>query len=149
MTPAVRGDYVYFGTEGAAFFCVDWKQAKVVWTYEDKGRGQPFRSSPAVGETHVVVGGRNKRVQAFDPLTGEEKWVFLTKQRVDSSPVIVGKRVFVGSSDGRLYAIDLDQGTEVWKYETGGGLVGSPAVADGRLVIASDDGHVYCFGAKQ
>jgi len=95
-----------------------------------------------------VVGGRNKRVHALNPKTGEELWSFAAKSRFDSSPVIVGDRVFAAAADGRLYALDLKSGKELWQYESGGGYTGSPAVADGRLVIANDDGVVYCFGEK-
>jgi len=149
VTPAAVGDRVYFGTEGSAFFCVDWRKAEVAWTFSDEDGGQPFRSCPAATKSQVVVGGRNKRVHALNPETGEELWRFAAKTRVDSSPVIVGNRVFAAAADGRLYALDLKSGKELWQYEAGGGFTGSPAVADGRLVIANDDGVVYCFGEKR
>jgi outer membrane protein assembly factor BamB len=145
VTPAVMGNHVYFGTEGGVFFAINWKEAKVSWTYQDSDRGQPFRSSAAVTPECVVVGSRNKRVQALDPKTGKGLWQFVTRARIDSSPVIVGQQAFVGSSDGRLYAINLKTGKETWQYETGDGFSGSPAVAAGCLVIASDEGTVYCF----
>lgn len=148
VTPAVLGDLAYFGTEAGTFFAVDWKAARVAWTFAPERGSQPFRSSPAVIESCVVFGGRNKIVQALNPKTGDELWSFAAKNRVDSSPVIVGDRAFIGSSDGRLYALDLKTGKEAWVYEAGGGFSGSPAVAQGRLVIASEKGVVYCFGEK-
>ena len=146
MTPAVIGDHAYFGTEGGAFLCIDWKQAKQVWMYEDPDRSQAYRSSPAATEQAVVVGGRDKRIRAFDPGTGKQLWSFAAKTRVDASPVIVGQRVFAAAADGRLYTLDLQTGKLLWEHEAGGGFAGSPAVAAGRLVIASDEGVVYCFG---
>ncbi len=148
VTSAVLGDNVYFGTEGGAFFAVNWKEAKVTWKAEDKGSPQPYRSAPAVQEGIVVVGSRSRRVEAYDPQTGTELWTFATKQRIDSSPVIVGDRVFVGAADGRLYGLELKTGKQVWEYQATGGFTGSPAVANGKLVIATDRGVVYCFGAK-
>jgi eukaryotic-like serine/threonine-protein kinase len=148
VTPAVLGDNVYFGTEGGAFFAVNWKEAKVTWKAEDKGSSQPYRSAPAVQEGIVVVGSRSRRVEAFDPKTGNELWSFATKQRIDSSPVIVANRVYIGAADGRLYSLDLKDGKELWEHQATGGFTGSPAVADGKLVIATDRGVVYCFGAK-
>jgi outer membrane protein assembly factor BamB len=85
----------------------------------------------------------------LDPGTGEEKWRFTARRRVDSSPVIAGNRVYVGVTDGRLYALDRQTGEEIWEYEAGGAFSASPAIADGRLVIASEDGVVYCFGEKR
>jgi outer membrane protein assembly factor BamB len=146
--PAVLGDRVYFGTEGGAFFCIDWKQSREVWTYRDESQSQGIRSSAAVTEKGVVFGGRDKRVHCLDPKTGDDKWHFATRGRVDGSPVIVGERVFVGSADGRVYGIDLNTGKQTWKYEAGGSFSAGAAVADGRLLIANEDGAVFCFGKK-
>ena len=148
MTPAVFGDYVYFGTEAGEFLCVDWKKAETLWTDRPQRGGQPYRASAAVDDNRVIVGSRNRTVRALDPHKGTELWVFAAKQRIDSSPVLVGDRVFVGAGDGRIYERDAATGEQRWEFETGGGFTGSPAVADQRLVIASDDGVVYCFGRK-
>jgi outer membrane protein assembly factor BamB len=145
-TPAVCGDFAYFGTHGGTFYCVDWKKSEVVWTYQDSDGQQSYRSSAAVNQSVVIVGGRSRRVYAFDPRTGETQWVFPTQQSVDSSPVIVEDRVFVGSSDGRLYAIHLETGKSNWQFEAGGSIVASPAIANGRVVIANDEGIVFCLG---
>jgi outer membrane protein assembly factor BamB len=139
---------VFVGTEGSVFFGIDWKEAKVLWTYENPKRPQSYRSSAAVADDAVIVGSRDKLVHAFEPKTGHELWTFPTRGDVDSSPVIVGNRVFVGSGDGRLYALDRKTGKEVWHYELGGSVLASPAVAAGRLVIGNDDGDLVCFGAK-
>ncbi len=145
--PAVLGDMLFVGTEGSALFAIDWRAAKVVWTYRGRKRNMPFRSSAAVTPRIVVVGSLDKSVHAVDPKTGRPRWTFATKGRVETSPVIVGRRVFVGSADGRLYALDRQTGRELWRFEAGGSLLASPAVAGGRLVIGTDDGTLYCFGS--
>lgn len=147
-TPAVMADRVYFGTEGGVFLGIDWKKAVVDWRYQNGQRTQAFRSSAAVAKDLVVFGGRDKFVHALDPTSGEVKWKFATRKRVDSSPVLVEERVFVGSSDGRLYALDRGTGDKLWEYDAGGDFTASPAVAEERLVISNQDGTVYCFGKK-
>ena len=149
VTPAVRGERVYFGTEAGTFFAVNWRNATVAWTFQPDRGNQPFRSSPAVTAEAVVFGGRNKRLHALDPQTGKPLWEYTTRNRIDGSPVVVGDRVFVGAADGRLYALDLKTGKLDWQYEAGGGFNGSPGVSRGRLVIANDNGTVYCFGEKK
>jgi outer membrane protein assembly factor BamB len=148
-TPAAASQLIYFGTEGGTFLCVDWKELKQVWQWQDKVKGLSVRSSAALTPAAVVFGGRDKIVHARDPKTGEKLWDFSTKGRVDSSPVVVGNRLFVGSADGRIYGLDLATGNQVWQYEAGGAIVSSPAVAQGYLVIASQAGVVYCFGEKK
>jgi outer membrane protein assembly factor BamB len=147
-TPAVLGDRVYFGTEGGVFLCIDWKKPAIEWKYQNEQRSQAYRSSAAVAKDIVVFGGRDKFVHALDPASGDVKWKFATRKRVDSSPVLLADRIFVGSSDGRLYALDRGTGDKLWDYDAGGDFTASPAVANERLVISNQDGTVYCFGKK-
>jgi outer membrane protein assembly factor BamB len=146
--PAALEDMIYFGTEGETFFGINWRKSEIVWRYRNPERAFPYRSSAALTAEFVIVGGRDKLIKALDPATGEPRWTFPTKSRVDASPVIVGDRVFVGGADGRLYALNLRTGEKSWEYEAGGGFNASPAVAAGRLVIGNEDGEVLCFGAK-
>jgi outer membrane protein assembly factor BamB len=148
VTPAVLGDYVYFGTMGGMQYAVHWKEAETAWTFEEERR-QEIRSSPAVTDSLVVFGSRGKMIYALDRKSGTEVWKFTARGRFDGSPVIVGDRAFIGASDGRIYGLNLKSGAMVWEYEAVGGFTASPAVADGRMVIASDRGAVYCFGAKE
>lgn len=148
-TAAVVGDNLYVGTMTSTVLGVDWKQAKVLWTFEPEKTKQPFYSSPAVTEKLLVLGCRDKRVRALDRATGNELWSFVTGSQVDCSPVIVGERVYVGSKDKNLYVLDLAKGTQLAKVELDGAILGSPAVADGKLVIGTEKGTVYCFGAKK
>lgn len=147
-TPAARGEMVYFGNEGGVFFGINWKEAKTIWTWQDEKRSQAFRSSAAVTDDAVIIGGRDKVVRAFERMTNKVKWQFTARQRIDASPVVVGDRVYIAAADGRLYALGLKDGLEKWKFEGGGGFAGSPAVADDKLVIANDKGAIFCFGAK-
>ncbi len=145
-TPAVAGSSAYVGTEGNRFFAVDWKSGSVTWTFENRRRPAAFRSSAALTDQLVLVGSRDKVVYAIGRATGEERWSFPTRGRVDGSPVVVGERVYVGSSDGFLYGLDIKSGVKEWEFETGGAILASPAVAAGSLVIGTDDGDLYCFG---
>jgi len=147
-TPAVYESDVYFGTEGAKLFGVDWRKKKIVWTYQNPRKKISYRSSPAVTADAVVIGGRNQLVEKINRTDGSLLWSFRTKGRVDCSPVIAGQRVFVGSTDGRLYGLDLKNGDKRWSFDAGSGFTASPAVADGRLVIGDADGTLYCFGKK-
>ena len=142
-----RSDAAYFGTEGGKFFAVDWKAGSVLWTYQADGNPQ-YRSSPAVTDGCVVFGGRNKRVTALNPKTGEVKWEFTARSRIDSSPVVVGSRVYVGGADGRIYGLSLETGKQEFLFEGGGGFSSSPAVAGGKLIIANDRGVLFCLGEK-
>jgi outer membrane protein assembly factor BamB len=148
-SPAVVGDRLFVGHMGSQVLGIDWRKPEIVWRYQHPDRQFEYYSSAAATSHSVVVGGRDKMVHAIDPKTGESKWTFPTKGRVDSSPVIVGNRVFVGSQDGNIYGLDTASGEEVWRFAAGGKFTTSPAVASGRLVIGNDEGKVFCFGEKR
>ncbi len=148
-TPSVMGDLAYGGTHAETFLAVDWRRAQIVWEYRHAVRSFPYQSSAAVLPEIVVVGGRDKMLHGLDPYTGQERWTFMTKGRIDGSPVIVDDRAFVGSGDGRMYAVDVHTGERLWEYEAGGDFIGSAAVVDGHLVIGTAYGDLYCFGEPQ
>jgi outer membrane protein assembly factor BamB len=126
---------------------IDWKAERVAWEFGGADEDTPFLSSVAVTDRLVILGGRDKRLHALDRSTGQEKWRFSAKGRIDSSPVIAGDRVFVGSADGNVYGIDRDRGVETWRFETGSAISASPSIGYGRLVIGTEDGVLYCFGS--
>ncbi len=144
---ALLDGQVYVGNYDNAFIKADIAAGKIMWEYTEGDC--PFFSSPAVGESVVVFGGRDNRVHCVNRDDGTVVWTFLTQGEVDSSPVICGDKVIVGSEDGRVYMIRLSDGTEVWSYEIGQAVMSSPAVANGLVVVGSDDGYVYAFGATR
>ena len=112
-----------------------------LWVYSD--RQFPFFSSPAVNDSHVFIGSRDKRLHAIDRETGLAAWTYQTSGRVDSSPLAFDDAVVFGSTDGWLYAVDQSSGQELWKVELGGSLIASPVFANGRLIIGSQGGTLF------
>jgi outer membrane protein assembly factor BamB len=146
-TAAVAGQRAYFGTSGASFFCIDWKEAKVVWTKSLPGL--EFCTSAALTPEAVIIGCRDKQVRWLNTTTGEVAGSFRTRAKVESSPVVVGDRVFFGSYDGRLFAVDRKTYQKLWEFEGGSHFTASPVVAEGCLVIGNSEGTLYCFGKKR
>ena len=138
---ALSGKHAFVGHYENEFLCFDLEKGTNVWSYRD--RGFPYFSSPALTETRVIVGGRDKRLHCLNRKTGEAMWVFGTRGKVDSSPVVVGDKVVVGSDDGFLYVVGLETGKEIWSFEIGRPVGGSPAIVDGKIIVGSDDGVVY------
>ena len=144
-SPAVVGRYIYVGNMDGAVFAFDWQSGRTVWRYSPPQRAMPFYSSAAVTHDLVIVGGRDRQVHAISRKTGDLRWMFRTRGRVDSSPVVSGRFVVVGSFDGTLYVLRLSDGHAVWQYPLGGRISASPAIADGCVVIGTESGTLYCF----
>lgn len=148
-SPALDKGQIFTGHYGNEVICLAVADAgtdKRKWTY--KSRDFPYFSSPALSQTLVVIGGRDRRLHAINRGDGKLAWDFRTRGQVDSSPVIVGDKVVFGSNDGRLYVVSIRDGAEVWSYEIGKDVIASPAVASGMIVVGCEDGRVYAFGAE-
>ena len=95
---------VYVGNYDNAFIKADIAAGKIIWEYTEGDC--PFFSSPAVGESVVVFGGRDNRVHCVDRGDGTVVWTFPTQGEVDSSPVICGDKVVVGSEEYRVAVVE-------------------------------------------
>ena len=147
-TPAVAGDQLVVGTMNNSVVSIDWKTMKLQWTYEDKQSQFPFFASPALTEELALAAGRDRKLHAIERATGNKRWTFKAKGKIDSSPVVAGNRVYFGCDDGRFYAVDLAKGEAVSTYVCGPRITASPALAAGRIVVGDGDGTLYCFGTK-
>ena len=143
---AVVDGHAYVGHYSGGVVCIDLADQEIVWKYPGTDQGDPFFSSPAVGDDRVVVGSRDEQLHCIDRQTGKKVWTLRTRGEVDSSPVIAAESVFFGSDDGRLYRVDLTSGRQLWTYEIGGAITGGPAVVGGGIFVGAEDGSIYAFG---
>jgi len=142
----VTGQQAFVGNFENQVLGIDLEAGAVMWVYDPTERDFPFYSSAAADENIVVIGGRDKRVHALQPETGEALWIFAANARIDASPVIAGPRVFIATQGGELLTLNLDDGSLVWSFETGEAMSASPAVAGEYLVIGTLDGTLFAFG---
>ena len=149
-SPAVLGNELYIGTYAGEVLAVNWKNAQIVWRYEDGRRALPFHASASVTDSHVLIGGRDKSFHCIDRATGRKVWRFPARARINSSSTVVGNRVFFGSDDGSIYGLRTSDGKQIWKYVAGKTITAGVAVGKGHLVVGEDatNGNLYCFGAK-
>lgn len=112
-----------------------------LWIYESPEF--PFFSAPAVDETHVYIGCRDKSLHAIARQSGQRAWTFPTGARIESSPIVFDDAVVFGSSDGRLYAVAPDRGNLVWKLDLGENLLAPPVFSHNRLIIGGNRGTLF------
>jgi len=161
-TPAVSGNRVLFGTEGGAFFAIDFLAPAVAWRRQPAAGGAAYRSSAAVADGLAIVGTRGRAVEALAVADGDRRWRHAMRGRVDASPAVVTATIggtdpaaparsvaIVADARGEIAALDVASGEAVWEFAAGGGFGAGAAVAAGRVVLASDDGTVWCFRSAQ
>lgn len=140
---ATHGALAYCGNHGNETVAFDVAAGKILWVYAD--RAMPFFSSPAVNESLVFIGSRDKHLHAIHRDTGAGAWRFRTGGRIEASPVVFEDAVVFASADGRLYAAEPQSGAERWQLDLGEPLVGSPAYGDRQLVIGGEKGTVFAI----
>ena len=146
LTPLLSGDFAFVGTEGNEFLAIDWKQEKVLWRFP-MGRGV---HAPAAHRDGIVIfGGMDRVIYALDTKTGEERWKYTTKGRIEGGAVIVGNKVYVPSNDSSLYVLDFQSGNRIESIELTGKLATSPAVVPNRVVVATDEGVLTCLQGEE
>jgi len=146
-TVATSGTFVAWGNYGNEVLAADVATGQKVWTYTD--RKFPFMSAPAINETQVFIGCRDKKLHAISRADGSALWQYKTGGRVESSPLLFTDAVVVGSSDGRVYALELGQGEELWKLDLGEAIVAASSFARGTIFVGGEDGTLFAIKEKE
>lgn len=121
--------------------------------------GGPVRSSPAIADGTVYVGGTDGRVYAIDVASGAELWTASIGGAVASTPALSTDRVFVSTRSNDVIALDRRFGKEVWRARTGPDIAthpggehwdyfsSSPTLAGDALFVGSGDGRLHALRA--
>ena len=70
-SPAVAGDYVYFGSEDENFYCLHAGSGSLGWI---NGTESPIESSPAIWNGAVYVGNDGGNFYCFNDTNGNLIW---------------------------------------------------------------------------
>ena len=125
----------------------DVKDMKLLWKFHTDNM---VRSTPAVVDGTVYVGGNDRHVYALDRRTGKLLWKHQTDTSAPypmtgvfiGSPTIAADMglVFAGCRDGHLYAFDLATGRLRWRLdEHGSWVVSTPAYENGIVYATTSD----------
>jgi alcohol dehydrogenase (cytochrome c) len=115
-----------------------------------------FQSGPVLVDGTMYVTTANN-TYAFDPRTGEQRWVqkFEPKSAGIGTPVrgvgYADGRLFRGTPDGHLLALDAKTGTVIWDVVGADATIGeyytaAPVVWEGRVYMANSGSDVGAIG---
>ncbi len=108
-------------------------------------------STPAAGDSYIVIGGRDARLHIYN-LNGTEVRRVALRAPGESGALLIGGRAIVGDTDGNLYAIDVSSGRIVWQQLLSSVLLGRPVRAGDGFLVQTADNRVYSLdmeGAKR
>ncbi|MBW6494376.1 MAG: outer membrane protein assembly factor BamB [Burkholderiaceae bacterium] len=123
--------------------------------------GAAVTSVPEVGHGLVVVLTSDSRVQAFDAVSGQRRWVFSRQNpplvlRQNVAVAIDATTVYVGLPGGRLLGLALENGAVRWEaavavpkgsneIERIADVLGKPLLVGREVCAATFLGKVACF----
>ncbi|MCL2220010.1 MAG: PQQ-binding-like beta-propeller repeat protein [Chitinispirillia bacterium] len=143
----INNNFAYVGSYGKKLLGINIEEMKIVWTYQNDSRQQPFVASPALRDSFLIAPSRDNFVHCVNPADGKLIWKFAAKGAVDASPVIVGDKVVAGCGSGSLYLIELTSGKLIKSFDIGGSLNGTPLVTGGMIIVGDENGLVTALGA--
>jgi eukaryotic-like serine/threonine-protein kinase len=120
---------------------------ETLWTYDTTFE---VDSSPAIANSHVIVGVSNGDILALDLKTGELVWKHALESgqnSIWSSPAIDSGRIYIGDRDSNLNCLNETNGNPIWNFPAGSSINSSPVVNEGKVYFYSEDGYLYCLSA--
>ena len=128
----------------------------LAWGFEN---GDYFSPSPLLlGDSVVIVAGRDGILASLDARTGAEHWHYDTDAQLWGSPAASGGTVVIGDQRGRVHAVDAATGRMRWRFRTVAdslrlvnfgydrqSIQSSPAIADGQVLVGARDGFLYAI----
>ncbi len=141
----ISGGNVFVGNYDGALMCIDMREERIVWTFENEA-GEPFFGTPSAEQDVVYAGCRDGFMYALKRKDGAVIWKYQARDSIDSSPVITGDSILFGSDDGRVYVLNKKDGSLVWDFEIGEEISSSVAVLDNMILVGCRDGGVYAIG---
>lgn len=124
----------------------------ITWRFDTE---LPLGNAPTIatvnGTSMAFVGGYDKKIHAFDALTGRKIWEFTGAQAgFDANPLVINNIVFIGNRDGHFYAISAASGNLLWQYPAAnqaglGAIHLSAAYKNNTLYFATDYNFAYAL----
>ena len=92
----VKGDYVFFGANDGAFYCLNKNTGELVWKAQTKPEANAFRhfSTPFAGEDIVVVGSAASKVYGFEIKSGNIIFEIDDDDWVRLRPVVQDNKIY-------------------------------------------------------
>ncbi|MEZ5457491.1 MAG: outer membrane protein assembly factor BamB [Lysobacteraceae bacterium] len=147
---AIDGRVVFTSDQSGDVQALDLDTGRQLWRRET---GLRVSSSPAAGESTLVVATLDGQVLALNPDNGDERWRATVSSEVIAQPAISRGLVVVRVNDGRVFAFSATDGERRWVYDRGIPALtlrgnSAPEVADGRVYLGYDGGQVVALNLE-
>jgi outer membrane protein assembly factor BamB len=160
--PVVAGDLLFVGESTGSFYAFDHRDWKTKWEIDKKGY-DTYGSAPVVADGVIYFGDAKSQyepsgpyfgssrtikgnVNAFDAVTGAQKWMF----PINGYPTLIAvadEVIYFGDDDRHLFAVSAKDGKAIWKFKASEDI-STPAIMDGRAFFSDRGGDLYAVDLK-
>jgi outer membrane protein assembly factor BamB len=145
--PVTDGERLFVTSLDHSLYAINLENYEILW-HEDLGGA--ILSSPILGPDGMLyVGSFAKKLEKFDPATGQHDSVLDTKGWLWSTPVVEGDNLYFSDVEGYFYSYNTKEGRLNWdpiqpdNVSPEKAITASPLVLDGRVLVAVESGDIY------
>lgn len=146
---SVFTDRIYHGGRDNKIHCYT-TGGEMVW---ETRTGNDMDSNPVVVDGRGYIGGEDRYLYCFDPVTGKILWRTPVEGSAESSPCVARGRLYIGTSRGYLHCLDAKTGKNLWGFRTLGDTDSTPVYYAGCIYVGcatgntGEKGHLWCLDA--
>jgi outer membrane protein assembly factor BamB len=140
--PVTDGTRLFITSLDHRIFAIDLGTYDILW--EEKLDGA-IPSAPALGADGMLyVGSLAKKLEKFDPATGEHTSVKDTNNWVWGTPVADGDNLYFSDVAGYFYSYNTQTGEWNWEpVKLDDAITASPLVRENDVLVATESGSIY------
>ncbi|MFC2115394.1 PQQ-binding-like beta-propeller repeat protein [Bacteroidota bacterium] len=150
----VYGEYLLFGANDGAFYCLNKNNGELVWKYQvEKPESRAYRhfSVPNASDGKVVVGSADKKLYCFDIESGDLVFSYEADDWIRSRPVFNDEGFYFATLKGTLYGVQHKKAKTKLLFTKK--ISEHPILADismqgDRMVINDADLYAHCVSTK-
>ena len=98
---------------------------------------------PIVQGDTIFFGSSDGNFYALNSGNGYMRWIFQTKNQINSAAFADDETVYFGSNDGSVYAVDIESGDERWSFPTGNTVQSLVLRYQDHVIFTSDTGSTF------
>jgi outer membrane protein assembly factor BamB len=145
--PVSDGERLFVTSLDHSLYAINLENYEILW-HEDLGGA--ILSSPILGPDGMLyVGSFAKKLEKFDPATGQHDSVLDTKGWIWSTPVVDGDNLYFSDVEGYFYSYNTKEGRLNWDpiqldtVDPERAITASPLVREEDVLVAVESGDIY------
>jgi outer membrane protein assembly factor BamB len=140
--PITDGTRLFVTSLDHRIYAISLETYEVEWSHQ---LDAAIPSAPALGADGMLyVGSLSKKLERFDPVSGDHESVKDTNDWVWGTPVVDGDMLYFGDVAGYFYSYNT--ATRDWNWEPvklDGAITSSPLILNNQILLVTESGDIF------